>query len=96
MSAPALAKFDAGDRQVPIRVQLEDNARASRQTLERLRVPTGRGGGIPLSAIADVQLDQGPTSINRYDRERQATVAADLVGTSALGDAMKPISMHCR
>jgi len=34
---------------------------------------------------------QGPTSINRYDRERQATVAADLVGTAALGDATKKI-----
>lgn len=89
---PALAKFDVGDRLVPIRVQLEDSARASRQTLERLRVPTGRGGGIPLSAIADVQLDQGPTSINRYDRDREATVAADLVGTAALGEAMKDIN----
>ncbi len=89
---PALAKFDVGDRLVPIRVQLEDNARASQQTLENLRVPTGRGGGIPLSAIAEVRLDQGPTSINRYDRERQATVEADLVGNAALGDAMKLIS----
>ncbi len=88
---PALAKFDVGDRLVPIRVQLEDNARANRTILERLRVPMGRGGGIPLSAIADVKLDQGPTSINRYDRERQATVAADLVGNAALGDAMKDI-----
>jgi multidrug efflux pump subunit AcrB len=46
---------------------------------------------VPLSVVADIQLDQGPTSINRYDRERQATVAADLVGTAALGDATKKI-----
>jgi multidrug efflux pump subunit AcrB len=91
---PALAKFDAGDRQVPIRVQLEDNARGDLKMLEQLRVPLGqRGerGGVPLSVVADIQLDQGPTSINRYDRERQATVAADLVGNSALGDATKKI-----
>ena len=91
---PALAKFDAGDRQVPIRVQLEDNARGDLQMLQQLRVPLGqRGerGGVPLSVVADIQLDQGPTSINRYDRERQATVAADLVGTAALGDATKKI-----
>src|SRR5712672_2933987 len=91
---PALAKFDAGDRQVPIRVQLEDNARGDLPMLEQLRVPLGqRGerGGVPLSVVADIQLDQGPTSINRYDRERQATVAADLVGTAALGDATKMI-----
>jgi len=91
---PALAKFDVGDRLVPIRVQLEDAARANLKTLEQLRVPLGeRGekGGVPLSVIADVKLDQGPTSINRYDRERQATVAADLVGSAALGDATKKI-----
>src|SRR3954470_6248496 len=91
---PALAKFDVGDRLVPIRVQLEDAARGNLKTLEQLRVPLGEHGekgGVPLSVIADVKLDQGPTSINRYDRERQATVAADLVGSAALGDATKKI-----
>jgi multidrug efflux pump subunit AcrB len=89
---PALAKFDAGDRQVPIRVQLEDGARGNLQILDQLRVPLGGGrGGVPLSVVADIKLDQGPTSINRYDRERQATVAADLVGSAALGDATKKI-----
>ena len=89
--APALAKFDVGGRLVPIRVQLEDSARASMQTLERLRIPTGAGGSIPLSAIADIGLSQGPTSIDRYDRERQASISADLVGDAALGDAIKDI-----
>jgi hydrophobe/amphiphile efflux-1 (HAE1) family protein len=92
---PALAKFDAGDRQVPIRVQLEDSARGDLQTLQELRVPLGEHGekgGVPLSVVADIKLDQGPTSINRYDRERQATVAADLVGTAALGDVTKKIN----
>ena len=91
---PALAKFDTGDRQVPVRVQLEDGARGNLKTLEQLRVPLGEHGekgGVPLSVIADVKLDQGPTSIDRYDRERQATVAADLVGSAALGDATQMI-----
>jgi len=89
---PALAKFDAGDRQVPIRVQLEDSARGDLQVLEQLRVPLGGGrGGVPLSVVANIRLDQGPTSINRFDRQRQATVAADLVGTAALGEATRKI-----
>jgi multidrug efflux pump subunit AcrB len=89
---PALAKFDAGDRQVPIRVQLEDGARGDLQILEQLRVPLGGGrGGVPLSVVANIKLDQGPTSINRFDRQRQATVAADLVGTAALGEATRKI-----
>jgi multidrug efflux pump subunit AcrB len=89
---PALAKFDAGDRQIPIRVQFDESARSDLKILEQLRVPFGGGrGSVPLSVVADIRLDQGPTSINRYDRERQATVAADLVGTAALGDAMAEI-----
>jgi hydrophobe/amphiphile efflux-1 (HAE1) family protein len=91
---PALAKFDAGDRLVPIRVQLEDSARSDLQLLEQLRVPLGEHGekgGVPLSVVAEIKLDQGPTSINRYDRQRQATVAADLVGSAALGEATKRI-----
>src|SRR3978361_549840 len=89
---PALAKFDAGDRLVPIRVQLEDGARGDLQLLEQLRVPLGQHGekgGVPLSVVADIKLDQGPTSINRYDRERQATVAADLVGPARVRCARK-------
>ncbi len=89
---PALATFNAGDRRVPIRVQLEARARTNQQVIEQLRVPLfGRGGSVPLATIADLQFYQGPTSINRYDRERQATVAADLAGNSALGDVMKEI-----
>jgi multidrug efflux pump subunit AcrB len=88
---PALAKFDAGGRLVPIRVQLDSRARADRQVLERLKVPTGTGAGVPLLAIADIQLGEGPISINRYDRERQATIQADLVGSAALSDVMASI-----
>jgi len=90
---PALAKFDTGERLVPVRVQLIDTAKADLQRLEQMRVPIGGGrGDVPLSAVADIRLSQGPNSINRFDRQRQATVAADLVGHAALGDAMKQIN----
>jgi multidrug efflux pump subunit AcrB len=91
---PALAKFDAGDRLVPIRVQLEDSSRGNIRALEQLRVPIGGENskeGVPLTVVADVRLDQGPTSIDRYDRQRQATVAADLAGFSARSEATKRI-----
>ena len=79
---PALAKFDAGDRTVPIRVLLEENARADLQVLEQLRVPSQRGVSVPLIALADIGFGEGPTSIVRYDRQPQASVEADLVRRS--------------
>ena len=38
-----LAKFSAGDRQVPIRVQLDESARADLSTFETLKVRTASG-----------------------------------------------------
>lgn len=84
---PALAKFDAGDRLIPIRVQLDAKARTDRQIIENLEVPTGFGTAIPLRTIADVGLGQGEATINRFDRERQATVQADLAVGAALSEA---------
>jgi hydrophobe/amphiphile efflux-1 (HAE1) family protein len=89
---PALAKFDADGRQIPIRVQLDGQARSDRQMIEELPVPVGRGGSVPLASVTDIRLDQGPTTIDRYDRDRQAAISADLVGLAALGDALDEIN----
>ncbi|MTW16640.1 AcrB/AcrD/AcrF family protein [Rhodoplanes serenus] len=88
---PRLAKFNVGDRLVPIRVMIEDTGRADRQVLEQLRVPTLRGTTVPLLAIADIQLAQGPAVISRHDRERQVRIEADLVGHTPQSQAEKEI-----
>ena len=82
-----LAKFNAGDRLVPIRVQLEENARTDMQRLQHLRVKSTDGRAIPLVAVADVQFGRGPSSIDRYDRYRRAVIGVDLVSRYALSDA---------
>ena len=86
-----LAKFDVGDRQIPIRVQLDEPARESRQLIETLKVPTVSGGAVPLSTVARFELSQGPTAIDRYDRQRRILIGADLVGNAALGDALAAV-----
>jgi hydrophobe/amphiphile efflux-1 (HAE1) family protein len=88
---PALAKFDAGDRQVPIRVQVASEARANRQLLENLRVMTSSGVSVPLSSVATFAAGQGPNAIDRYDRQRRVTLGADLVGNTPLGEALSAV-----
>ena len=84
-----LAKFDVGDRQVPIRVQLKEGARGDRQILEALKVGTPSGAAVPLSTVAHFELGQGPTAIDRYDRMRRVLIGADLVGNTPLGEAVQ-------
>jgi multidrug efflux pump subunit AcrB len=83
-----LAKFDAGDRLIPIRVELEEQARADIGLLKALRVATSRGGSVPLAALARFEMNRGPTAISRYDRARRVTIEADLQGQHGLGEAI--------
>ena len=85
--AANLAKYNAGDRLVPIRVQLEETARADLQQLEQLRVTNASGKAVPLKAVATISFGRGPSSIDRFNRERRAVIGADLVPGLALGDA---------
>lgn len=89
--AANLAKFDVGDRQVPIRVQLDEKARTDRHLLEALKVSTASGAAVPLSAVADFEMSQGPTAIDRYDRARRIVIGADLVGDAPLGDVVSAV-----
>ncbi len=86
-----LAKFNAGDRLVPMRVALPRSARGDLDTLGNLRVTTSRGGSVPLSSVADIEFGQGPATISRFDRQRRVAVEADLATTDALGEALAAV-----
>jgi multidrug efflux pump subunit AcrB len=86
-----LAKFDVGDRQVPIRVQLPDASRADLELIRTLKVPTKGGAAVPLAAVADITLGQGPTAVDRYDRSLRVALEADLRGTDALGKVLEEV-----
>jgi HAE1 family hydrophobic/amphiphilic exporter-1 len=75
-----LPKYNLGDRQVPIRLQLASEAREDLSVLENLRVPTGSGGAVPLSAVADIEFGAGPSQVLRQDRSRIASITAELDG----------------
>jgi HAE1 family hydrophobic/amphiphilic exporter-1 len=86
-----LAKFSAGDRQIPIRVQLDEGARADLSTFETLKVRTASGASVPLSSVADLNFGVGPSSLDRYDRARRVAIEADLVGNTQLGEALAEV-----
>ena len=81
-----VAKLNLDNRQVYMRVRIPDAARHDLDTLADMRV-TGRDGPVPLSSVAALSIENGPSEIDRYDRHRYVTVDADLGGTS-LGVAL--------
>ncbi|WP_342359884.1 efflux RND transporter permease subunit [Terrarubrum flagellatum] len=86
---PNLAKFNAGDRLVPIRVQFQTQARGDLRFVQNMMIAGGTGATVPLASVADVDFGQGPASIDRYDRVRRVVVGADLGGVIPLGEAVQ-------
>lgn len=77
-----LAKFNLADRQIPILVQLDPEARQDIETLENLRVSSmTTASTVPLKAIAEIHRSSGAAQISRSDRARQTTIRGDLNGT---------------
>jgi multidrug efflux pump subunit AcrB len=84
-----LAKFNLDNRQIPIRVRLNDRSRGNLDRIKLLSVPS-RNGPVPLMNVADVSLGAGPVQITRIDRSRNVNLNVSLQGI-ALGDALKTV-----
>ena len=80
----ALPKLNLAQRQVPIVVRLNDEARTDLALLSRLPVPGARGP-VPLGNVATLSMDSGPAQIDRYDRQRNINFEIEL-NQQPLGD----------
>ncbi|NLS27683.1 Multidrug resistance protein MdtC [Sphingomonas sp. S2M10] len=91
------ARFSLSDRQIPIRVALDQDSRTKLDTLQNMRVQTQSGGSVPLSSVADIRFAAGPTKVERLNLQRRLVVGADLAMNPATGkpyvsgDVMKEI-----
>lgn len=86
-----LAKFNYPSRQIPIRVRLpREAADMNLAAIENLKLQTPLQRSVPLSAIATIGYGNGPTAIERYDRQRKIKLEANLNGV-ALGTALNEI-----
>jgi len=83
----SLAKLNLAQRQVPIVVKLNAEARSDLALLSRLPVPGSRGP-VPLSNVATLEIASGPAQIDRYDRLRNINFEIELNGVP-LGEVEK-------
>ncbi|WP_404372465.1 efflux RND transporter permease subunit [Sphingomonas sp. MMS24-J45] len=86
------AKFSLSDRQVPIRVALDESARARLATIRNLPIRTVNGGSVPLSLVADISFGAGATKIERVAQQRKVTVGADRAPGIVSSTAMDQIN----
>lgn len=85
----ALSKLNLPERQVAIRVMLDET---NRETLDRIAlIPVaGATDNVTLGAIADISMGSAPSEINRLDRKRNVTITVELNGRN-LSDVMAEV-----
>lgn len=82
----ALGKLSIDNRLVPIRVQLDEASRDNLARISALKVQTATGP-VPLSAVATVEVAEGPSVVKRLNRQRVATIGADIAPGYVLDQA---------
>ncbi|MDP2713708.1 efflux RND transporter permease subunit [Rheinheimera sp.] len=75
-------QYSVNDRKVDIRVRLAEQYRQTEQQLAQLIINPGSDKPLPLSAVAEIKRETGPSEITRIGQQRVAVVSANL----AFGD----------
>ncbi len=83
----ALAKLSLDDRLIPVRVRLDNASREDLTRIGALKLTTATGATVPLSSVADIDIAEGPSTVERLNRERKATIGASLPVGVALDTA---------
>lgn len=75
---------------VDIRVRMTDTSRYDLSQLRNLSLTNNQGQSIPLDAVATIDYQTGPNTIERFDRLRQVMVYANTLPGSSLSEILGP------
>ncbi|MBC7925062.1 MAG: efflux RND transporter permease subunit [Bryobacteraceae bacterium] len=84
--------YREGDDRYDVELRVEKEFRTSPEALDRLFVPSRTLGNVPVSNVASFQPATGPTQIERYNRQRQILITANLVKGQALSNVLTELN----
>ena len=84
------ATYKEGGKSYDIRLRLVPEERILPEDVQRIWIRSGNGDLVDISNFVTLETGVGPNVINRMDRQRSATIYANLKG-KLLGDAMPEV-----
>jgi len=94
-----VTQYQEGDEQFDVRVQLAKSDRTSFENIRNMTLKSSKSGPnnqkllIRVSDIAEISQGDGPSKINRYDRQREIRIDANLDGR-LLGQVMAEVQQQ--
>ncbi len=73
-------EFKEEDRRLDVLVRVRDEDKATIEELRRIIINPGEQRPIPLEAVADIRVNEGPSEIRRVDQQRTAIITANISG----------------
>jgi len=73
-------EFKEEDRKIDILVRVRDEDKESIDNLRRMVINPGSLRPLPLEAVADIKVNEGPSEIRRIDQQRTALITANISG----------------
>ena len=83
-------RFIESDREVDIRVRLSEDFRDRVDKVSRINIRNGLGVMVPLKALADIRISEGPAEIRRILQQKSAVITGNISGIS-LDDAKEQV-----
>jgi len=83
--------YREGDDRYDVQLRVDKAFRTSASALNRLFVPSLTLGNVAVSSVASLEEATGPTQIQRYNRQRQIVISANLVKGQALSNVIPVI-----
>jgi HAE1 family hydrophobic/amphiphilic exporter-1 len=81
--------YKEGDDRYDVLMRVSKEFRNSPRALERLYLPSGTLGNVPIANVASLEMGTGPTSIDRWNRQRRVMILGNLSKGLALGDLVE-------
>ena len=93
LTGTTAATVTINNKDLDVIVRGDGSAAESLDALRSMPVPTSFGGSVPLSAVADVSIEQAPQTITRSNQTRQVTISGDTISgdTAAMTQAIDQI-----
>ena len=88
-------RFIESDREIDIRVRLSEDYRDRVDKVSRINIRNGLGVMVPLKALADIRISEGPAEIRRILQQKSAVITANISGIS-LDDAKEQVLLHAQ
>jgi HAE1 family hydrophobic/amphiphilic exporter-1 len=75
-------RFIESDREVDIRVRLSEDFRDRVDKISRINIRNGLGVMVPLKALAEIRIQEGPAEIRRIVQQKSAVITGNISGIS--------------